>query len=262
MIGVFDSGVGGLTALKELCARMPHEDYIYLADSAHLPYGSLLHSDITRHTARACSFLREKGADCVLLACGTASATALGFCRRSFPIPIYDVLEPSVLAAKRITKSHRIGVAATEATVKSGAVTRLFNIYDPMCEPICVPCPSLVQLIEASKDESAVCYEAVRASFAPLRDAKVDTVILGCTHFAWLRPYITAFLPNVELIESGKEGAIALCDTLLGCAPKQTPPSCGTLSLYTTASQKELSERAEEALQRKVKVKTISKDII
>ena len=214
------------------------------------------------HTARACSFLRSRGADRVLLACGTASAIALDFCKRSFTFPIHGVLESSVLAAIRATKNHRIGVAATEATVKSGAIEALFGKYDPECTPITASCPSLVELIEAKEQADTVCYDTVRACLSPLRDAKIDTLILGCTHFAWLRPYITAFLPSVSLIESGKEAALSLCEMLSYGASSHPTATRGRVLLYTTASARELSHRAQIALQRKVKAKAISKDII
>lgn len=263
MIGIFDSGIGGLTALSALCAQMPEEDYLYFADTAHLPYGARTDGDIRRYTAAALSFLKAQGASCVLLACGTASAVALDFCKRSFTFPIYDVLEPSVLAAIQATKSRRVGVAATEATVRSGVLERLFRKYDPTCEVTLIPCPTLVELIESGERCDTRCYDAVCNALMPLKRAKIDTLILGCTHFAWLRTAIAAFLPSVTLIESGKEAADALISARRQPkAPTRGISRVGRVRFFTTASAAEFSARASARLGRKVKAKEIYRDII
>lgn len=266
MIGVFDSGLGGLTALRELSRLLPDGDFIYLADTAHLPYGKHSRGDICRFSARALSFLGEQGADAVLLACGTASSLAYDFCKRYFTFKIYEVIEPSVLAAVSSTKSHRIGVAATEATVKSGIFPRLFKKYDPACELTEISCPSLVSLIESGEDTDTVCYDAVRECLLPLLARKIDTLILGCTHFALLKPAISAFLPSVTLIESGKEGAFALYEERTGTLPAAEPLRRGPrIRLYTTGDAEALSRRASALLpfsKKGLKTEKINQDII
>lgn len=264
MIGVFDSGLGGLTALKELSDLLPEEGFLYLADTAHLPYGKKTSGDICRFSARAVSFLTDMGADSVLLACGTASSLAFDFCKRYFTCELYEVIEPSVLAAVRATKSRRIGVAATEATVKSGIFPRLFQRYAPDCLVCEAGCPSLVTLSEHGECADTHSYDAVRKSLAPFLCDKVDTLILGCTHFALLSPYIHALLPSVTLIESGKEGARALFDnTQSGKAgARKHLKGAGALRIFTTGDAERLSVRASFLLQRRVRAEKINQDII
>ena len=263
MIGVFDSGLGGLTALKELTARMPEEKFLYLADTAHLPYGEKSKGDVCRFSARAVSFLTEMGADTVLFACGTASSLAFDFCKRSFTCKIYEITEPSVLAAVSATKSRRIGVAATKATIQSGSFPRLFQKYAPDCLLSEASCPSLVSLTELGEGKDSALYGAVRESLFPFVRDKVDTLILGCTHFALLRPYIRALLPSVTLIESGKEGARALALSEFG-AKNACSRSFRTdaLRVFTTGDAERLSHKASLFLQRRVRAEKLNQDII
>ena len=259
MIGVFDSGLGGLTALKELCALLPFENFLYLADTAHLPYGERTRGELCRFSARAVSFLHEKGASAVLFACGTASSLAFDFCKRYFTFPLYEVVTPSVLRAASLSKSRRIGVAATKATVESGVFRRLFGKYAPDCTLFEVCCPSLVSLSEEGDGCDIVRYDAVCSSLLPLKNKKIDTLILGCTHFALLRPAITALFPSVSLIESGKEGALSLAETRE--APSTTVNG-GRIRLFTTKDERTLSVRASELLGRGLKAEKIDPDII
>ena len=265
MIGVFDSGLGGLCALKELCALMPEDSYLYLADTAHLPYGKRPRGDICRFSARAVSFLREQGADCVLFACGTASSCAFDFCKRYFAFELYEVVEPSVLAAVRATQSRRIGIAATEGTIKSGLFPRLFKKYDPACELTQLCCPSLVSLIESGECRDTACYDAVRECLSPFAQSKVDTVILGCTHFAFLKSAISTLLPSATIIESGKEGAKNLFEARnsgIFSAAYASGKVLPKLRLYTTGNASALSARASSLLGRKVIAEKINQDII
>ncbi len=264
MIGVFDSGLGGLTALKELLTLLPDEKFLYLADTAHLPYGKKTRGDVCRFSARAVSFLKEMGADTVLLACGTASSLAFDFCKRYFTCKLFEVAEPSVLAAVCATRSRRIGVAATEATIKSGVFPRLFQKYAPDCMLSEACCPSLVSLAELGERDDNASYDAVRESLAPFVRDKVDTLILGCTHFALLYPYIHALLPSVALIESGKEGARALIESVRGNAAQGGThrQSAISLRLFSTGDAECLSQRASLLLQRRVRAEKLNQDII
>jgi len=262
MIGVFDSGLGGLTALKELCSLLPDEDFLYLADTAHLPYGERSRGELCRFSARAVSFLHEKGASEVLFACGTASSLAFDFCKRYFTFPLYEVVTPSVLRAASLSKSRRVGVAATKATVESGAFRRLFGKYAPDCTVFEVCCPSLVSLSEAGDGCDTACYDAVYASLLPLKNEKIDTLILGCTHFALLRAAITALFPSVFLIESGKEGALSLAEARESKNADARAARERKIRLFTTKGECALSFRASELLERRLKAEKINPDII
>ena len=259
MIGVFDSGLGGLTALKELSLLLPHEDLLYLADSAHLPYGERSRGEICRFSARAVSFLHEKGADEILFACGTASSLAFDFCKRYFTFPLYEVITPSVFKAIAVTRSRRIGVAATAATVKSGVFRRLFDKYAPDCALFEASCPSLVSLSESGEECDTALYDAACAALLPLKQAKVDTLILGCTHFALLKPAIRTLFPSARLVESGKEGAYALVES----RPTEAHPSYkGKIRLYATKNERALAARASALLNRNLRAEKIDQDII
>ena len=262
MIGVFDSGLGGLTALSELVALLPGEDFVYLADSAHLPYGKRSQSEIIRLSSFSVSFLRDKGANEVLFACGTASSLGFDFCKQYFPFRLYEVVTPSVLKATSLTKSRRIGVAATEATVKSGSFRRLIDRYAPDCMLTEVCCPSLVSLSESGTVHDETCYNAVCAALAPLVHAKIDTLILGCTHFALLKTAIRALLPSVLVVESGKEGARALVEEKYGVLPERPAPKSGRIRLYATADETALSRAASMLLGKHLRAEKINPDII
>ena len=260
MIGVFDSGLGGLTALSELVSLLPEEDFIYLADSAHLPYGKRSRSEIARLSASAVSFLRDKGANEVLFACGTASSLGLDFCKQYFPFRLYEVVTPSLLKAISLTKSRRVGVAATEATVKSGSFRRLMDLYAPDCILTEVCCPSLVSLSESGTVHDETCYSAVADALTPLVHAKIDTLILGCTHFALLNTAIRALLPSVSIVESGKEGARALAAERHGAT--RTAARSGRIRLYATANETALAKAASTLLGKRLRAEKINPDII
>ena len=261
MIGVFDSGLGGLTALKELSALLPNEDFLYRADTAHLPYGEKSRGELCRFSARATAFLRERGADEVLFACGTASSLAFDFCKRYFTFPLYDVVTPSVIKAASLSKSRRIGVAATRATVESGTLRHLFGKYAPDCALFEVCCPSLVSLCESGGESDVACYDAVCTSLLPLKAHKIDTLILGCTHFALLKSAIAALFPSVSLVESGKEGALALAEAK-GGASLARPSREGRIRLFSTKDEQALGARASLLLGRRLRAEKIDQDII
>lgn len=248
MIGVFDSGIGGVTALKELLRLMPQESYIYFADEAHCPYGIRSRTDICRYTAAAVSFFTEKGCDRVLFACGTASALSLDFCRKNFPLPIHGVIEPTVQAAAVASKSRRIAIAATEATVKDGRYETLLRLYAPDATLFAIPCAPLVPLAECGARQEEV-FAAVKSCLAPLRYAKPDVLILGCTHFSLLQSAIRAFLPDITMIDSAAQGAAALCAAHTPLKNKKGTPS---LHLYTTKDRATFSRRASAILGKKV----------
>ena len=251
MIGVLDSGVGGLCALKTLRRLCPEEDLVYLADTAHLPYGEHARGDICRYTARALCFFLSEGVDRVLLACGTASALALDFCRHSFPFPVFGVLTPAVLAAARATVSRRIGVVATRASISCGAYERLLHRYAPSANIFSCPAPDLVSLAEAGDGDLEKIYKVIGASLCPLREAGIDTLVLGCTHFSLLKEGFSAFFPGVKLIDAATIAAEDLVSTYF---PRHER---GRLRLYATQDEQHLALRANAVLGERVRAKRI-----
>ena len=257
MIGILDSGLGGLCALRALLERMPFESYLYLADTAHMPYGEKSKHELVPLSARGVSALSARGADRVLLACGTASSVASDFCKRYFTFPIHNVLEASVLAAVRATKSHRIGIAATAATIESGVLQRLIWRYDPSAILFPIGAPSLVQTVESQSERHAA-YAAVKQALLPLQEAKVDTLLLGCTHFGWLFNEIGALLPSLTLIDSGRTAAEELYEELYGRIPPAPTRRASTVRFFTTGDAQAFSRRASVLLGRSVRAERIS----
>jgi glutamate racemase len=185
-VGVFDSGVGGLTVLRALMATLPHEDFRYLGDTARLPYGTKSAGTVARYSVRAAEGLVERGIKALVVACNTASATALPALRERFPdLPVIGVIEPGARAACEASTSGRIAVLATEGTVQGGAYERAIHALRADAHVTQVACQVFVALAEEGWSEGAA-VDAVTERYLAHLDARVDTVVLGCTHFPLL----------------------------------------------------------------------------
>jgi glutamate racemase len=208
-IGVFDSGVGGLTVLHELLVTLPHEDYLYLGDSARFPYGERSPEELARFSAEIAEELLRRRTKLLVVACNSATAAALpGLQRRmmdtTLGVDVLGVVRPEAFQAVAATRNGRIGLLATPTTVASGAYEEAVGAVDPHVTLHAVAAPTLAAIIQAGEqfDERAV--ETVRGVCEPLRDAAVDTVILGCTHYPLIRPMLQRMLgPRVTLVSSG-----------------------------------------------------------
>ena len=214
-IGVFDSGVGGLTVLHELLVTLPHEDVVYLGDNARLPYGPRPLAEIRGFALEIGRHLEREGVKLVVAACNSATAAGLQDLQRALDAPVVGVLQPEAHAAARATRNRRVGLLATEATVASGRYEELVRAHDAGVEVIAVRCPRLVPLIEGPDPFGEETTEAVREVAAPLQAAGVDTVILGCTHYPILRPiFQRVFGRSVTLVFSADETAREVAETL------------------------------------------------
>jgi glutamate racemase len=214
-IGVFDSGVGGLTVLHELLVTLPHEDAVYLGDNARLPYGPRPLAEVRRFALEVGRHLEREGVKLIVVACNTATAAALPDLQRSLAVPVVGVLQPEAHAAVLATRNRRVGLLATEATVASGRYEDLVHAHDASVEVVAVPCPRLVPLIEGPDPFGEETTEAVREVAAPLKEAGVDTVILGCTHYPILKPiFQRVFGRGVTLVLSADETAREVAETL------------------------------------------------
>ena len=206
-VGVFDSGLGGLTVFKALARRMPEESLVYFGDTAHVPYGSKSPEAISRYSTEVARFLAGRGIKLLVVACNTSSAWALPAIRRAVKVPVIGVIEPGARAALAATRG-RIGVIGTEATVNSGAYPRAIKALSPRAKTVSRPCPLFVPLVEEGWWSGDVVAAVARRYVAPLRSARVDTLILGCTHYPYLKKIIaTAMGPRVRLIDSADETA-------------------------------------------------------
>lgn len=207
-IGVFDSGLGGLTVFKVLARRMPEESLIYFGDTAHVPYGSKSPEAIARYSSMIATFLAERGIKLLVVACNTSSAWALPAIRRAVKVPVIGVIEPGARGALGVTRGGRVGIIGTEATVKSGAYEKAIKSLKKGVRTAAVACPLFVPLVEEGWWNGAVVESVARRYLAPLKKARVDTVILGCTHYPYLKPVLARVLgPRVRLIDSAEETA-------------------------------------------------------
>ena len=207
-IGVFDSGVGGLTVLHECLVTLPHEDFLYLGDGARLPYGPRPLDEVRRFAREIGSFLETRGVKLVVVACNSATAAALPQLQTELRVPVVGVIAPEAHAAVQATRNRRIGLLATQATVTSGRYEQLVRALDAGTEVVSVACPRLVPLIEGEDPFAEETTAAVREYAAPLKASGVDTVILGCTHYPLIRPILQrVFGRDVTLVFSAEETA-------------------------------------------------------
>lgn len=207
-IGIFDSGVGGLTVMHALLAVLPQEHLIYLGDTARYPYGTKSAETVTRYSIENVDFLAARGIKLLVVACNSASAVALGALEARYRLPIVGVIEPGARAAVACTRTKRVGVIGTEATIASGAYTRALRALEPGLEIYTRPCPLLVPLAEEGWVEGPVPRAAVETYLATLRKSGIDTLVLGCTHYPLLKPVIAEVMgEGVALVDSAEETA-------------------------------------------------------
>ncbi len=205
-IGVFDSGVGGLTVLHELLVALPHEDFLYLGDTARFPYGTRSPEQLTAFSLDIANELVVRGAKLLVVACNSATAAALPALqeRHADEVDVIAVVGPESQAAVVATRSGRVGLLATPATVASGAYERALRQADPHVKLHAVACPDLAPIIQGGFPFDERVVATVREYCAPLKQARVDTVILGCTHYPLVRPMLQRMLgPSVTLISPG-----------------------------------------------------------
>lgn len=214
-IGVFDSGVGGLTVLKELVGLMPHEDFIYFGDTLRAPYGSKSKKTILRYAKEVSSFLTEKGVKVIVTACNTESAYALEDMRKNLSCHVLGVIEPGAMTAIRTTKYGKIGVIATEATIRSKAYYNQLKLYDESVDIFTKACPKLVPLIEANNLGSNL-QEVLKDYLSYFDDKNIDTLVLGCTHYPLIaEPILNYFGGKIRLVNPAISTAVALKELLI-----------------------------------------------
>ena len=203
-IGIFDSGVGGLTVQKAILERLPGLDTVYLGDTARVPYGTKSPEVVTQYSLRNARFLLSRDIDLLVVACNTASAVALPALRRELGVPVLGVVEPGARAAARASVTGRVGVIGTESTIASGAYQAAILAERPGAQVTARACPLFVPLAEEGWTDPAdeVVRAVARRYLAPFREAGVDALVLGCTHYPLLAGAIAAELPEVALVDS------------------------------------------------------------
>ena len=207
-IGVFDSGIGGLTVVRELMRQLPDERIIYFGDTARVPYGPKSPDTVRRYSREITSYLRDEGVKAVVVACNTATAHALETLRAELPIPVVGVVEPGARAAVAASRGGAIGVIGTLGTINSGAYERALRVLDPGLEILARACPLFVPLVEEGWLDREPTRLIAEEYLAPFRAAAVDTLVLGCTHYPLLKPLLARVLGDeVRLIDSAHETA-------------------------------------------------------
>jgi glutamate racemase len=245
-IGVFDSGVGGLTVLHECLVTMPNEDFVYLGDHARLPYGPRPLEEVSRFAFEIAGYLGTQDVKLIVVACNSATSAALPALQESLAVPVVGVITPEAYAAVRTTRNRRIGLLATEATVAAGRYEQLIHSLDAGVRFTAVACPKLVPLIEAGEQT----VEAVKEYAAPLEQAGCDTVILGCTHYPLIRPvFQRVFGRDVTLVFSAEETAHEVADTLARKGWENDRSRTGDYRFLTTGEPALFRELGERFLQ-------------
>jgi len=210
-IGVFDSGIGGLTVVRELMRQLPHESLIYFGDTARVPYGNKSPETVRRYSGEILEFLLSRDVKLVVVACNTASAHALAHLREASPVEVEGVIEPGARAAVGASRGGRIGVIGTAGTVASGAYVRAIEAANGKAQVTSQACPLFVPLVEEGWLDHGATRLIAEEYLAPLRARDIDTLVLGCTHYPLLKPLLGALLgPSVRLIDSAEETAAAV----------------------------------------------------
>ncbi|MFD2446258.1 glutamate racemase [Bacillus sp. CGMCC 1.16607] len=214
-IGIIDSGVGGLTVVKEVMRQLPYEQIYYVGDTARCPYGPRSGDEVKLFTWQLTRFLLQKNIKMLVIACNTATAVALDEINSTLPIPVIGVIYPGARAALKVTKNYQIGVIATLGTVKSGAYEEALKSYNQKVKVDSLACPKFVPLVESGDIYEPVAKKIVTETLKPLKNKKLDTLILGCTHYPLLEPIIKDVMGQaVQIISSGDETALEMSTIL------------------------------------------------
>ena len=216
-LGVFDSGIGGLTVARALFERLPRESVIYFGDTARVPYGPKSPETVRRYSGEILAFLLKRGVKAIVVACNTSTAHALSHLKELSPVPVVGVIEPGARAAVAATKTGVIGVIGTAGTIASGAYERAIKALRPDAKVHAQACPLFVPLVEEGWFDHPAAELIAREYLEPLKRAKVDTLVLGCTHYPLLKPLLARVMgggPDVTLVDSAEETATAVAAEL------------------------------------------------
>jgi glutamate racemase len=234
-IGIFDSGVGGLTVLREIMQALPQEDTLYFGDTARVPYGTKSPETVTRYASEIASFLIKRDIKLLVVACNTASAVALPTLKRQLSIPVVGVIEPGARRAVEVTRSGRIGVIGTAGTIRSSAYTRAIKRLMPDAEVLTRACPLFVPLAEEGWVDNQVARLTAETYLQELKEAGVDTLVLGCTHYPLLKSMIADVVGGgVTLVDSAEETARTVAAILADKKLLRPPSEKGNHNYYVS----------------------------
>jgi glutamate racemase len=249
-IGIFDSGIGGLTVVRQIQRALPHEDLVYLGDTARVPYGTKSPATVVRFACEDTAFLLQQGVKAIVVACNTASAWALPTLEEKFDVPVFGVIIPGAEAALQRTRNHRIGVIGTKATIRSLAYDKAILARDPAAKIFSRPCPLLVPLVEEGWTRHPVTTAVLEEYLRPLCTKRIDTLVLGCTHYPLLKQAIQEVVGRaVKLVDSAESCAGYVHQRLLELNllnPAQQ--RAGTIQPFVTDDVERFGEMVERFL--------------
>jgi len=258
-IGVFDSGIGGLTILRALRRALPHEQLIYFGDTANVPYGSKSKTAVTRLALNVAKFLETSGVKLIVVACNTASAQALPALRKQLKVPVLGVIEPGAEAAVNVTKNHKIAVLGTQGTVESRAYVKAIAKHRQNAQVFQQACPLFVPLAEEGFAEKPAAKLIAQEYLAPVKASRADTVILGCTHYPILKNLIAQIMgPRVTLVDSADTLAHAVKQFLQDNKINATQGR-GRVKLYASDAPDKFTRSAQKLLGEKTAKATLKK---
>jgi len=234
-IGIFDSGVGGLTVLREIIKVLPQEDTVYLGDTARVPYGTKSPETVVRFARQITSFLVSRDIKLLVVACNTASAVSLEALQAEFDIPIVGVIEPGAVQAAAVTKSGKVGVIGTAGTIRSSAYTKAIKRINPGIEVVTAECPMFVPLAEEGWIDNDVARLTAEIYLKNLKNSGVDTLVLGCTHYPLLKGIISEVMgKTVSLVDSAEETARVVREILAARGETRPDPERGNHHFFVT----------------------------
>jgi glutamate racemase len=252
-IGIFDSGIGGLTVIKSLDSSLANENIIYFGDTARVPYGSKSNQKVIEYSVQDAKYLLSKNVKMIVVACNTASSIALESLRKEFNIPILGMIEPGAKAAIKATKNKRIGVIGTEATISNKAYSTALLKKDNSLQVFEKACPLFVPLAEEGWVDHKATKIIAEEYLSELKKEKIDTLILGCTHYPILRNVIQEVIgKNVKLIDSGSAASVEVEDYLSGRGLRNSSNNLGLQQYYVSDVPRKFKEMAEIFLGRKI----------
>ena len=258
-VGVLDSGVGGLSLLRAIRAELPHEDLLYVADSAHAPYGDMSTVWITGRSAHIIEFLVEQGCKAVVIACNTITAVAAGALRNVFEIPIIAI-EPAIKPAVALTRSGVVAVMATTRTLQSESLQQLRNRYAAGVEVLFVPCPGLADRVESADLDSPEVHAHLHDLLAPALYKGADTLVLGCTHYPFLREAIGRVTgPDVRIIDPSPAVAAEVKRRLFALNLLSSKPAPGSETFWTSDSAAQARDIVGALLGQSLKIASLPK---
>jgi len=249
-IGIFDSGIGGLTVVRQIHRVLPHEDLVYLGDTARVPYGTKSPGTVVRFACEDTQFLIQQNVKAVVVACNTVSAWALPTLEQKFSVPIFGVIIPGAQAALKRSRNHRIGVIGTTTTVRSQAYSRAILARDDSARVFARACPLLVPLVEEGWIDNKITQAILRAYLSPILRRQIDTLVLGCTHYPLLKKVIRSVVgKDVALVDSAASCAQFLSERLDGTKLlARTRRRAGVIQPFVTDEVERFDEMAKRFL--------------